>query len=478
MSDTRGLLDRISAFRRRLDSTPHLIPEALPVEPAEPADGPHAAVSEAEAFRLSLRRIAGTDPLDRPDGPLPQFTDRAQELLARAKHLLDRQKAFTADPFFAACAAGPEPDALVGYHRETVAALDTLVRTAQAFPDSPGAQLKLCEGLGALLAIVQDRMAVQTKVLHARKLDADRTDRLAGFFTALHCHLPAGIETVVGLAEELLADARKGAPIRWASAPVASTHAPGGGVAYPVPARFVAAHALNVAQVVARIVPHDYEWATRPVVPTVAALLMDCGMLVVPSAVLSKAEPLAPDDRRQLEAHPKLGAELLLWRFPTLAGPLAAGVAAHHERADGTGYPAAVRGDDVPPLAQLLRAADVYAALREDRPHRPALDAQSALGEVLALAGRDEVHPDFAAHLRQLTAFPVGTAVELTDGRVGVVVAAQAGGVDPSAPGRQVVAVLTDAAGGPLPCPEHLDLSAADRTSIVKAVPAARRREL
>ncbi len=472
MSDTRGLLDRISAFRQRLDATPNLIPDAITVDHGDA----NAVVSEAEAFRLSLKRIAGSPNV--AEGPLPQFTDRAQQLLGRAKTLLDRQRKFTTDPLYAACAASSEPDSLVSYHRETVGVLDSVVRLAQAFPDSAGAQLKMCDGLNGLLGVVRDRLAIQERVLAQRHTDADRIDRLAGFFTSLHCNLPVALETVATLAEELLADARLAKPVRFVRAPVMSAHSPGGTTAFPVPARFIAAHALNVAQVVARVVPFDYEWAGRPLAPVVAALIMDCGMLTVPSEVLAKTEPLTADERRVLEAHPKLGAELLLWRFPNIAGPLAAAVASHHERADGTGYPAALPGAQVPPLGRLLRVADVYAALSEDRPHRPAGDPRAALTDVLLMAEHGQLDRDFAEYLLNLSYYPVDTVVELTDGSVGVVVANHANRIDPRAPGRPVVAVLTEPDGTMLSRAEYLDLSAADRGSIVKAVSAARCREL
>lgn len=472
MSDTRGLLDRISAFRQRLDATPNLIPDALPVDAA----GALPVVSEAEAFRFSLRRIGGTG--GPADQPVPQYTDRAQRLLARAKGLLDRQRAFTNDALYAACAARDEADPLVGYHRETVGILDTVVRLAQAFPDSAGAQLKLCDGLSGLLGVVQDRLTVQEKLLVQRHIDEGRVDKLAGFFTALHCNLPVAMETVAGLAEELLDEARRGLPVRFRSAPVGSASSPGGAQAYAVPARYIAAHAINVAQVVARLVPFDYEWAARPLPPVVAALLMDCGMMTVPAAVLSKTDPLTADDRRAIEAHPRLGAELLLWRFPSLAGPLAAAIATHHERCDGTGYPAGLGAAQIPPLGRLLRVADAYAALNADRPHRPAADPRAALTDVLLMAEQGQLDRDFAEYLLNFSYYPVNTVVELTDGRVGVVVANHTNRLDPRSPGRPVVAVLTDADGTALPRPEHLDLSASDRGSIVKAVPAPRRREL
>jgi HD-GYP domain-containing protein (c-di-GMP phosphodiesterase class II) len=471
MSDSRGLLDRISAFRQRLDATPQLIPDAVPVEVE-----PDSVVAEAEVFRQSVRQIAGMT--DVPEGPLPKYTERAIRLIAGAKQLLDRQRAFTADPLYAGAAADGEPDALVGYHRETVAMLDAVVRTAQAFPDSAAAQLKLCDGLDGLLATVADRLAVQESALARRHTDAARIDRLATFLSAVANNQFVELQTAANLAEEVLEDARQGKPIRLLRADPTSTRAHPTATQLPAPARFIAAHALNVAQVVARVLPFDYEWSQRPLLPVVAALIMDCGMLAVPAAVLAKTEPLTADERRVIEAHPKYGAELLLFCFPTLAGPLAAAVATHHERSDGTGYPSGLRGADLPPLGKLLRAADVFAALCEDRPHRPAADSRTALTDLLLLTERGEIDRDFAEYLLNLAFYPVGTVVELTDGRVGVVVANHPNRVDPRSPGRPVVAVLAGVDGELLPRPEHVDLSAADRGSIVRGVPAERAREL
>lgn len=472
MSDSRGLLDRISAFRQRLDATPQLIPDAVAVE-VEPAE----VATDAEQFRQSVRRLSGTADVV-PEGPLPQFTDRAKRLLANAKQLLDRQRQFTADPLFAGFAADAAPDVLVSYHRETVAVLDAVVRMAQAFPDSASAQLKLCDGLDGLVNVIRDRLAVQESALARRRTDGRRIDRLATVFAAIHAHRPADLKMVADLAEELLEEARQGRPMRFVRADPTSIRSHPGANTLPAPARFVAAHAINIAQVVARIVPFDYEWAGRPLLPVVAALIMDCGMLAVPPHVLAKTTPLSADERRVIEAHPKYGAELLLYCFPTIAGPLAAAVATHHERADGTGYPAGLGGADLPPLGKLLRACDVYAALCEDRPHRPALDPRAALTEVLLMAEQGQIDRDFAEYLLNLAFYPVGAVVELTDGRVGVVVANHPNRLDPRAPSRPVVSVLAAADGTLLPRSEYVDLSAADRGGIASGIPAARAREL
>ena len=169
--------------------------------------------------------------------------------------------------------------------------------------------------------------------------------------------------------------------------------------------------------------------------------------------------------------------EMILRCFPAIA-PLAAAVAAHHERTDGTGYPTGLRGTTIPTLGRLLAVADVYAALNEPRPHRAGRDGRAALTEVLLLAEHGLLDREHAALLVRLSFYPVGTVVELTDGRVGVVVANHPNPEDPPPPGRPVVAILASSEGALLPHPEHVDLATADRGGILRAVPLDRQREL
>ncbi len=257
-------------------------------------------IAEADGFRHRLQQIVTPDVDEGP--PPPQLTDRARRLLLTAKQLLDRQWTFAADPLFAALAAeGTDP--LAPYHQETVAVLDSAVRLAQTLPDSPSAQLKQCTGLDGLLGVVQERLAVQERALARRKTDADRIDRLASVYTAMAANAPVGLTAVATLAEELLDDARQARPLRFVSR--------GGRFhdrvsrrpsAFPAPIRFIAAHAINVAQVVARLVPFDPEWAGHPLLAVVAALLIDCGMTTIPAEVLSRGRRAnaqrAPNGRR------------------------------------------------------------------------------------------------------------------------------------------------------------------------------------
>ncbi|MDB5311634.1 MAG: hypothetical protein JWO38_5836 [Gemmataceae bacterium] len=473
MSDARGLLDRISAFRQRLESVPRMAETV----PADPTTTPHA-LSGPETFRQSLRQITGAAEV--VEGPLPpQLTVRAHKLLRTAKDLLARQRAFAADPVVAGLSARTDNDAdpLAAYHRETVAVMDSAVRLAQIFPESPTAQLKLCDGLDGVLEIVKERLAVQERTLALRRADFDRIDQLAAILVGMSQYRQVNLNPLAGLAEELLEDARQTRPVRFLHAAPLSTHSYPGGPETPAPAQFLAAHSLNAAQVIARVVPFDYEWAGRPLPAVVAALVMDCGMMRVPAEVLAKPGPLSPDERRVVEQHPQYGADLLLRYIPD-AAPVAAGVAAHHERADGTGYPVGLKGSTAPSLGRMLAAADVYAAMCCPRPHRDAQDTRSALTDALLMAEHGRLDRDFAEYLVHISFYPIGTVIELTDGRVGVVAANHPNRLDPRAPGRPVVAVLAEADGTLLPRPDHLDLSVSARGGILRTLPADRRRQL
>lgn len=120
-----------------------------------------------------------------------------------------------------------------------------------------------------------------------------------------------------------------------------------------------------------------------------AALLHDLGRVAVPASVWEKREPLTAADWERVRLHAYYG-QRILGRAPALAR-VAELACADHERSDGSGYPRGVSSS--PPGARLLAAADVWCAMREDRPHRPALSNAQARQELRAevAAGRLDV---------------------------------------------------------------------------------------
>jgi hypothetical protein len=447
MTDTRGLLNRITAFRERLENTPRLGP------------------TTPTAVAASLSPVAAAAPA--PTAPPPvSLTARARRLLGEARDLIDHQKRLSADKLLA---GETSADPLTRFHRGTVGLTDTAVRLVQTFPVAAEAQLRACDGLEQLLRAVRDRLTVMDHAVAARRIDRERVDRLAGLLTALQRDQVVALDPFAEIAEALIAEARRGGRIRFLAVESA-------GPDDWFVAKCVAAHALTVGQVAARVAPLDYEWAARPFVPVVAALLMDVGMLSMPPGVFAKAGPLDAEERRTLESHPRIGADIVRRLVPD-SGPLAEVIAGHHERLDGTGYPDGIPGDDLQPLARFLAACDVYVGMASDRPHRPAADPRAALTDCLLMAERNLLDRDFTEYLLTLGFHPVGTVVELTDGRLAVVGAVHNSRTNLRAANRPVVAVLSDADGRIVPRPEFVDLAAADVGGVVRALPTAERRD-
>ena len=118
-----------------------------------------------------------------------------------------------------------------------------------------------------------------------------------------------------------------------------------------------------------------------------AALVSDLGHLGVANTVWDKPATLTPAEWERVRLHPYLGERML--SFSRALAPLAPLVAAHHERMDGSGYPRGLSGDAIPPAVRILSAADVYQALLEPRPYRPALPPGAAVTlRAEATAGR------------------------------------------------------------------------------------------
>jgi HD-GYP domain-containing protein (c-di-GMP phosphodiesterase class II) len=102
-----------------------------------------------------------------------------------------------------------------------------------------------------------------------------------------------------------------------------------------------------------------------------AALVADVGTVGVPAGVWQRAGPLDVAGTERVRLHPYL-SERVLGRCTGL-GSVAELAGAHHERLDGSGYHRGTAGGRLSRSARLLAAADVWTALGEDRPHRPAL---------------------------------------------------------------------------------------------------------
>lgn len=116
-----------------------------------------------------------------------------------------------------------------------------------------------------------------------------------------------------------------------------------------------------------------------------AGLLHDIGKIGINEAVLRKKGSLSDDDRREITAHPRIGASIL-GDIKQMRG-LIPGVLYHHERMDGCGYPEGLSGDDIPVIGRIIGLADAFDAMTSKRTYREAMSIKRAAGEIRKCLG-------------------------------------------------------------------------------------------
>ena len=138
-----------------------------------------------------------------------------------------------------------------------------------------------------------------------------------------------------------------------------------------------------------------WRWGSRPTPSTHlrrAALAHDLGRVGVSNAIWEKPGPLGFGEWERVRLHAHY-TERAFAQSPALA-PIGRLAGSHHERLDGSGYHRGSRGPDLDRSARILAAADCYTAMREARPHRPALDAAEAEAELLREAQEGRLDPE------------------------------------------------------------------------------------
>jgi len=111
-----------------------------------------------------------------------------------------------------------------------------------------------------------------------------------------------------------------------------------------------------------------------------AGLIHDIGKIQVPTEILNKPGQLSDTEFNMIKMHPQVGYDILKTiEFPY---PVAKIILQHHERMDGSGYPAGLSGEEILLEARILAAADVIEAMGSHRPYRPALGIGKALEAV------------------------------------------------------------------------------------------------
>src|SRR3990172_2261488 len=109
--------------------------------------------------------------------------------------------------------------------------------------------------------------------------------------------------------------------------------------------------------------------------------LHDLGKIAVPDKILLKPGPLDSIERAVIETHPKAGVDLIgTMKTMERVRPI---ILYHHERIDGSGYPAGLKGEEIPLEARIMAVVDVYDALRTKRSYKEPLSHEQAVGILL-----------------------------------------------------------------------------------------------
>lgn len=465
MNDSQELMRKISALRQRLHQAQGLVPTAA--HSLVHGDKANAAALQALDRRIEkgneenrhIEGLLGQLPEGSPAQLPSHLTSRSIRLLKNCRDHLHEARELGQEAVFQ-----DEENALAELHRDVVVMLNAVLRAVQSFPSTPSAQFKACEGLEAVMKMIGEKLAILKAGLGQEHKDQGRIEALACLLEDLVAGKPLGFVAFLPLVDAIVAEARTNQPLRWHRA------------SFHTPARLIAAHSLNVAQVLARLFIADPEWKTSDQDALIPALVHDVGMLKIPAAILAQEKPLNADQRRQVELHPLHSAELARNLWPG-GGWMLDAIAEHHERIDGAGYPGGKKDVQITTFAKLLSVCDVYAALCEPRPYRASHDTRSALTDALLLAEREILDKDQAERLLILSFYPVGSVVELSDGSTAVVVGTHSSPRGLSQPHKPIVSLLTDAERQPLPSPCQLDLLH-DERAILRTLPSVERRQL
>ena len=185
--------------------------------------------------------------------------------------------------------------------------------------------------------------------------------------------------------------------------------------------KYVIHHSVNVA-IYALKMAEDLGFSKKQKLEVgMAALLHDIGMAVIPDKILYKQEKLSQQEVQILRERPNYSYKILQ-SFGDGFAYLAESSAQVYERIDGSGYPRAIRGDEIHEYAQIIGLLDMYEALIHSRPQREKLTHFTAVKEIINTCKNRFQRKHLKLLLSIFTAFPIHSFVRLNSNAIGKVI--------------------------------------------------------
>ncbi|MEC5387712.1 HD domain-containing phosphohydrolase [Uliginosibacterium sp. H3] len=182
--------------------------------------------------------------------------------------------------------------------------------------------------------------------------------------------------------------------------------------------RYPIIHSLHTA-ILCELIARRLGWdEARRTSLCCAAMTMNLAMLELQQQLCSQRRAPTPEQRRDINRHPALGAEMLLNAGVTDEVWLAA-VRDHHERRGGGGYPFGITSPSAE--AHLIQTCDIFSAKVSPRAARAPITAQEAARALFVQPDGGGQNPYAATLIKEVGIFPPGTCVNLANGETGIV---------------------------------------------------------
>jgi len=196
----------------------------------------------------------------------------------------------------------------------------------------------------------------------------------------------------------------------------------------------------------------------------IGAILHDIGKILVSQDILNKPGSLNEHEFNEIKKHTQLGYEILQ-RYPKLDNASMLVVLEHHERYNGTGYPAGKREDEIHEFARIVAIADVYDALTSDRVYKKKIFPHEAIEYLISMGNHHfdyDIVKKFTLHV---ASYPIGTMVQLSSGIQGVVI-----GNNKNYPNRPKIRCVLDGNGRRFAIKTELELTNNPSVTIAKVI--------
>jgi HD-GYP domain-containing protein (c-di-GMP phosphodiesterase class II) len=204
------------------------------------------------------------------------------------------------------------------------------------------------------------------------------------------------------------------------------------------PDNYLLAHSINVS-ILSMLIAKRLNYSKEEIITLgIAGLLHDIGMIKVKDKLWDSNKKISENDFFEIMKHPIFGSNMIS-HMSGFSGPISKIIYQHHERLDGSGYPKGTSGESIGKLSRVIMVADVYEAATSKRKYKIPKLYHYAIKELINLSGVKFDRSVVKALVMELSLYPIGSFVRLSNGKIAKVV-----NTVPEFPDCPLVQILSD----------------------------------